>query len=100
MKSQRQHYVASAKVAILRLHLRLLWGMSPPRIFECWLGIMLARTVMASTNLDVFESLAAGPLTAEELAPCYGLDVAADRRYFSAGVKIVRPSRFGLALVQ
>lgn len=43
-------------------------GLIPPGIFECWFGIMLARTVMCGTKLEVFESLAAGPLTAEEVA--------------------------------
>jgi SAM-dependent methyltransferase len=46
----------------------LLSGVLPPGIFECWFGIMLARTVMAATKLNVFESLAAGPLTTEEVA--------------------------------
>src|SRR5215470_16510950 len=48
--------------------LTLLSGILPPGIFECWFGIMLARTIMAATKLDVFENLAAGPLTADEVA--------------------------------
>src|SRR5262245_49487091 len=39
--------------------LALLSGLLPPGIFECWFGIMLVRTVMAATKLEVFESLAA-----------------------------------------
>lgn len=31
----------------------LLSGVLPPGIFEGWFGIMLARTVMAATKLDV-----------------------------------------------
>ena len=48
--------------------LALLSGLFPPGIFECWFGMMLARTVMAATRLEVFESLAAAPLTAQEVA--------------------------------
>lgn len=48
--------------------LALLSGMLPAGIFECWFGIMLARTVMAATKLDIFENLAAGALTADEVA--------------------------------
>jgi hypothetical protein len=48
--------------------LALLSSLLPPGIFECWFGIMLARTVMAATKLELFESLAAGPLTTEEVA--------------------------------
>jgi 2-polyprenyl-3-methyl-5-hydroxy-6-metoxy-1,4-benzoquinol methylase len=43
-------------------------GILPPAIFECWFGMMLSRTVMAATRLDIFESLAAGPLTVDEVA--------------------------------
>ena len=48
--------------------LALLFGILPPEVFESWFGIMLARTVMAATKLDIFEALAAGPLTVEEVA--------------------------------
>src|SRR5258705_190781 len=43
-------------------------GMLPPAIFESWVGIMLARTMMVATKLDIFEALAAGPLTTSEVA--------------------------------
>ncbi len=43
-------------------------GFLPPGIFESWFGIMLSRTIMVATRLDVFEALAAGPLTAMEVA--------------------------------
>src|SRR5205085_8132648 len=46
-----------------------LWiGMPPPGIIESWLGIMASRAVMAATKLNIFEALAAGALTAQELA--------------------------------
>jgi len=45
-----------------------LWlGIPPPGIVESWLGIMASRVVMAATKLNIFESLAAGPLTAAEI---------------------------------
>jgi SAM-dependent methyltransferase len=43
-------------------------GLLPPGVVDSWFGIALARTVMAATRLDVFEVLAAGPLTAAEVA--------------------------------
>ncbi len=43
-------------------------GVLPPGIFECWFGMMLSRTVMVATKLDVFEGLANGPLNAQEVA--------------------------------
>src|SRR5262249_23287151 len=48
--------------------LALWFGIPPPGIVESWLGIMASRAVMAATKLDIFETLAAGPLTAYEIA--------------------------------
>ena len=80
--------------------LALLSGMLPPGIFECWFGIMLARTVMAATKLDVFESLAAGPLTAEEVAQRCGTHPRATVQLLNALVGVgcldVRSGRYGL----
>jgi len=46
-----------------------LWfGIPPPGILESWIGIMASRAVIAATKLDIFEHLAAGPLTAPEIA--------------------------------
>jgi SAM-dependent methyltransferase len=72
--------------------LALLSGVLPPGIFECWFGIMLARTVMAATKLDVFESLAATPLTAVEVAQGCGTDPCATEKLLNAlvGVGLVR----------
>ena len=47
--------------------LALWFGIPPPGILECWLGIMAARAVMVATKLDIFETLAAGPLTVQEI---------------------------------
>ena len=66
----------------------LLSGMLPPGIFECWFGIMLARTVMATTRLNVFESLAAGPLTAEEVAERCGTHPRATEKLLNALVGV------------
>ncbi len=78
----------------------LLSGMLPPGIFECWFGIMLARTVMAATKLDIFESLAAGPLTAEEVARRCGTNPPATEKLLNALVGIgcvqVRGGRYRL----
>lgn len=78
----------------------LLCGLLPPGVFECWFGIMLARTVMAATKLDVFESLAAGPLTADEVAQRCGTHARATEKLLNALVGVgclrVRNKRYFL----
>jgi hypothetical protein len=80
--------------------LALLSGMLPPGIFECWFGIMLARTVMAATRLDVFENLAAGSLTADEVAERCGTHPHATEKLLNAligvGLLRVREKRYEL----
>ena len=80
--------------------LALLSGMLPPGIFECWFGIMLARTVMAATKLDVFESLAAGPLNVAEVANRCGTHPRATEKLLNALVGVgclkFRGKRYGL----
>ena len=75
-------------------------GLLPPGIFECWFGMMLARTVMAATKLDVFESLAAGPLTAEHVAEHCGTHPRATEKLLNALVGVgclqVRDNRYRL----
>src|SRR5437868_10804361 len=48
--------------------LALWFGIPPPGILESWLGIMASRAVMTATKLNIFETLAAGPLTLPEVA--------------------------------
>lgn len=43
-------------------------GIIPPGVFESWFGIMLSRTVMVATRLDIFEALADAPRPAAEVA--------------------------------
>jgi len=78
----------------------LLSGMLPPGIFECWVGIMLSRTVMAATKLDFFEALAAGSLTAEEVAERCGTHPRATVQLLNAlvgaGCLDVRGGRYSL----
>jgi len=80
--------------------LALLNGMLPPGIFECWFGLMLARTVMSATKLNVFESLAAGPLTADEVAQRCGTNPRATEKLLNALVGVgclkVRGGRYEL----
>jgi 2-polyprenyl-3-methyl-5-hydroxy-6-metoxy-1,4-benzoquinol methylase len=75
-------------------------GMLPPGIFESWFGIMLARTVMAATKLDIFEQLADGPLTAEEVASRCGTHPRATEKLLNALVGVgcvqVREGRYRL----
>lgn len=81
--------------------LALLSGMLPSGIFECWFGMMLARTVMAATKLDVFESLAAGPLTAEEVAERCGTNPRATGKLLNAllgvGCVQIRGGKYSLS---
>ena len=80
--------------------LALLSGVLPPGVFECWFGIMLSRTVMAATKLDIFESLAAGPLTADEVAVRCGTHPRATEKLLNALVGVgcvqVRGERYNL----
>jgi SAM-dependent methyltransferase len=75
-------------------------GMLPPGIFECWFGIMLARSVMAATKLNIFESLAAGPLTTEDVAQRCGTHPQATEKLLNALVGVgclqVRGERYAL----
>jgi len=80
--------------------LAVLSGLLPPGIFECWFGMMLSRTVMAATRLDIFESLAEGPLTAAEVARCCGTHPVATEKLLNALVGVgclqVRSRRYRL----
>jgi len=49
-------------------HLLLALKLVPTPIFDTQVAFMLARTVMAGTKLGIFEALAAGPLSAVEVA--------------------------------
>ena len=68
--------------------LALLSDMLPPGIFQPWVGITLARTVMAAAGLDLFEGLAAGPLTAEEVARRWGTHPRASEKPLNAPVGV------------
>jgi SAM-dependent methyltransferase len=43
--------------------LALWFGIPPPGILESWIGIMASRAIITATKLDIFEALAAGPLS-------------------------------------
>jgi predicted O-methyltransferase YrrM len=64
--------------------LALLFGFLPPGVFESWFGIMLSRTVMVATKLEVFEALAAGPLTGAEVAKSCGTHPRATEKLLNA----------------
>lgn len=62
-----------------------LWtGVIPPGIFESWFGIMLSRTIMVATRLNIFETLAAGQLTADEVAVRCGTHPFATEKLLNA----------------
>jgi SAM-dependent methyltransferase len=43
-------------------------GVAPTPLLDTFGSILLARTIMTATRLDIFETLEAGPLTADEVA--------------------------------
>lgn len=66
-----------------------LWaGIPPPGILESWMGIMASRAVIAATKLDIFEHLAACPLTAQELAEKCGSHRRATEQLLNALVSM------------
>src|SRR4051795_4897553 len=52
-------------------------GLLPQPLLDTHVAMLLARAVMEGTKLGVFEALAAGPLTAEEVAARCGGEPAA-----------------------
>jgi SAM-dependent methyltransferase len=48
--------------------LALAFGLVPAPAIEAWFSFMLSRTIMAGTKLGVFEALADGPLTGDEVS--------------------------------
>src|SRR5215469_16326635 len=65
-----------------RLALRL--GLVPASAIEAWFSLMLARAIMAGTKLGIFEALASGPLTRDEIAGCCGTDHRATGKLLNA----------------
>lgn len=63
-------------------------GQLPVGVIECWMGIMLSRCVMAGTKLDIFESLADGPLTSSEVAQRCGTHGRATQQLLNALVGV------------
>lgn len=68
--------------------LALLSGILPPGIFESWFGIMLARTIMVATKLEIIEMPAdriakhlSLPRTARQM-----LDIGGSHGYFSVAI--------------
>jgi 2-polyprenyl-3-methyl-5-hydroxy-6-metoxy-1,4-benzoquinol methylase len=64
--------------------LALWFGIPPPGILESWIGIMASRAMIAATKLDIFEHLAAGPLTAQQLVERSGSHPRATEQLLNA----------------
>jgi SAM-dependent methyltransferase len=64
--------------------LALALGLVPAPAIEAWFSFMLARVIMAGTKLGVFEALAAGPLTCDEVAERCGTDRRATAKLLNA----------------
>jgi SAM-dependent methyltransferase len=74
--------------------LALALGLVPAPAIEAWFSFMLARAIMAGTKLGIFEALAAGPLTCDEIAERCGTDRRATAKLLNAlvGAGCVRPA--------
>ncbi|HSS79252.1 MAG TPA: class I SAM-dependent methyltransferase [Thermoanaerobaculia bacterium] len=59
-------------------------GLLPVPLLDTHVAILLARAVMEGTRLGVFDSLAGGPLTAEEIAARCGGEPRATRKLLEA----------------
>jgi len=64
--------------------LALALGLVPAPAIEAWFSFMLSRAIMAGTKLGVFEALAAGPLTGDEVAGRCGTDRPATGKLLTA----------------
>jgi len=54
--------------------LAMVFGLVPTPFIDTFNAVIVARAVMVSTKLDVFDALASRPLSATELAKQLGLD--------------------------
>jgi SAM-dependent methyltransferase len=72
----------------------------PTPIFDTQVAFMLARTIMAGTKLGIFEALAAGPLTAAEIAAKCKTDLHATIKLLNAlvGARYLRTEKERYAL--
>lgn len=59
-------------------------GMVPTPLMDTMISLLLARSIMAGTKLGIFEALAPGPLTAEEVARRCATDAQGTERLLFA----------------
>jgi len=57
--------------------LAMVFGLVPIPFIDTFHAVIVARAVMVATKLDIFDALAARPLSATALAAQLGLDAAA-----------------------
>lgn len=67
-------------------------GLGPTPLADTMLALLLARTIMAATSAGIFEALADGPLSAQQVAERCGTDLQATEKllYALAGAGYVR----------
>jgi SAM-dependent methyltransferase len=75
--------------------------LAPTPLLDTLIALLLAHSVLAATQLGVFETLASGPLTAEAVAERCGTEPRATEKLLGAlagaGYLRFRAGRFGLA---
>ena len=68
--------------------LAVFFGLVPTPIIDTFHAVIVARAVMVATKLDIFDALAARPLSAMDLAAQLGLDGAALEKLLNVLVAI------------
>jgi SAM-dependent methyltransferase len=79
-----------------------LLGLVPYSLVDTMVPLMLAQTIMSSVETGIFEAVAAGASTADDIAQSRNLDASATRKILRAlaGVGYLRSSREGYELTQ
>ena len=83
-------------------YLGTLLGLVPYSLVDTMVPLMLAQTIMSSVETGIFEAVAAGASTADDIAQSRNLDASATRKILRAlaGVGYLRSSREGYELTQ
>jgi len=81
-------------------YLGALLGLVPYSLMDTMVPLMLAQTIMSSVETGIFEAVAAGASTADEIAQTRNLDTFATRKILRAlaGAGYLRSSREGYKL--
>jgi SAM-dependent methyltransferase len=68
----------------LREYIGLAFGMVPTPLIDTFVGLLLAKTVMAGTSLGIFDALEQGGLSADDISACCQADPTAIEKLLRA----------------